>query len=82
MKSKQMSGLCTAHKRFWHNKGVQDARQSLSASKIDIHLVAFGANYYLPEHYADARKYYMLGFRRTGHRLLMREHYQKAGIVG
>ncbi len=76
-----MSGLTPAHKRMWHNRGVKDARMSLSATHIDV-LLAASVNYYLPEHFADARKYYLLGFRRTGRRILKREYYQRAGIVG
>jgi len=76
-----MTGLQPWAKRFWYKLGVKDARMSLSETHIETLLAAWGANYYLPEHFADARKYYMLGFRRTGRRILKREHYQRAGIV-
>lgn len=76
------TGLIPGHKRFWHNMGVKDARMSLTELHIDALLQVYGANYYLPEHYADARKYYLLGFRRTGRRILKREYHQRAGIAG
>lgn len=75
-----MDGLTPAHKRMWHNRGVKDARLSLSATHIDD-LLKVAVNYYLPEHFSDARKYYLIGFRRTGHRLLKREQHQSAGIA-
>lgn len=76
-----MAGLNAGHKRYWHNLGVKDARMSLPASHVDI-LLKTAVNYYLPEHFADAKTYYLLGFRRTGHRLLKREYHQRAGLVG
>lgn len=81
MREKIEHELTPAHKRMWHNKGVQDARKSLSSDRLKVHL-AVSVNYWHPQHFADATKYYMLGFRRTGRRILNREQYQRAGIVG
>ena len=76
-----MTGLTAAHKRMWVRHGTKDARMSLSASNVENRLVS-AVNYYLPEHFSDARKYYLIGFRRTGNRRLKREYYQRAAIVG
>lgn len=75
-----MAGLTAGHKRYWHNRGVKDARMSLSETHVDVLLMAT-PNYYLPEHFSDARKFYLIGFRRTGNRKLKREYYQRAGVV-
>ena len=74
-------GLTPGRKRYWHNRGVHDARMSLSETNID-NLLRASANYWHPSHFSDAKKYYLLGFRRTGRRILKREYYQRAGIVG
>lgn len=76
-----MAGLTPAHKRMWYRRGVQDARMSLTENRIDSHLQV-AVNYYLPEHFADARTYYLIGFRRTGRRILKREYHQRASVVG
>lgn len=76
-----MSGLSIGHKRMWVRYGTKDARMSLSETHVDSRLAAC-VNYYLPEHFADARKFYLIGFRRTGRRILKREYHQRAGLVG
>lgn len=76
-----MPGLTPGHKRYWYRLGVKDARMSLSEMQIENHLKV-AVNYYLPEHYSDARRYYLLGFRRTGRRILRREYHQRASLVG
>lgn len=76
-----MAGLNANHKRYWHNRGVKDARMSLPATNVE-YLLCGQPNYYLPEHFTDARTYYLIGHRRTGNRALKREYYQRASLVG
>lgn len=70
--------LTPEHKRYWYNRGVQDARMCLPSR---IGLLLSVSQCWHPEHKIQASTYYALGWRRTGRNRLKREYFQRAGIV-